>query len=281
VTSGGSSTSAKVTLSASVMADGGSIANAKVTFTDILSNTVLAKGVQVSPVTGATSPTGTANTIVTLSAGKYGEQNYMIQVKLDTAAGSSYTNSAQLAVLTSAAYATLTVMIPPTTNSMQGGATINPAGYAPAGGLYGTGTNVNYGVGLTYNKGGTNPQGQIQITLDQGSYTYYIKSNSITSIACTIQPPAVQPCRDLTVYTKASIYRIDSSGNVASIDGNVSLRMDAHDGGTSGDTIGVTVLSTKDGSLYYSNNWVYSSTSASWRTVQQAINTNASAVVIN
>jgi hypothetical protein len=58
--------------------------------------------------------------------------------------------------------------------------------------------------------------------------------------------------------------------------------MDAHDGGTSGDTIGFTILSSKDGSLYYSNNWVYDSPSASWRTVQQGVsNLGGSAVAIN
>jgi hypothetical protein len=278
VTSGSNSTSAQVALSASVEAAAGKIANAKVTFTDQYSGTVLAKGVRVSPVEGATTPTGTANTVVTLSSGKYGAQPYLIQVKLDTAAGSFYLNTEQLADPTSAAYATITVMVPPTSNTMQGAAAIQKAGYDPAG-TYGNGTNVNYTVGLQYNKSGTNPQGQVQLTLDSGGYIYYIKSNSIASVACSI---AGSPCKDLTVYTKASMYRIDSLGNATSIDGNVTLRMDAHDGGTAGDTIGFTVLSSKNSSLYYSNNWVYDSSSKSWKTVQQAVsNTGGAAAVIN
>jgi hypothetical protein len=100
-------------------------------------------------------------------------------------------------------------------------------------------------------------------------------------MACNVIPaPAV--CKDLTIYTKASIYYIDQDGVTHSVDGNVTLRVDAHDGGTSsGDTIGFTVLSTKDSSLYYSNNWVYDSTAKAWRTMMQGVSPATTAVVIN
>jgi hypothetical protein len=281
MTSGSSSTTVQATLSASVVSDAGSIANAKVTFTDVATGTVLAKGVKVSPVQGSTVPTGTANTVVTLSSGKYGANSYVVQVKLDVGAGSFYYNTEQLADATSRAYATLTVMIPPTTNSMQGDATIGTSGVAPAG-TYGDASGVHYSAGLTYNKSGTNPQGQIMLTFPRTSGMYYVKSNSITSFACTTPGFATgTPCKDLTVYTKASVYKVDASGTITSIEGNVTLRMDAHDGGSSGDTIGLTVLSSKDGSLYYSNNWTYDTPSKSWRTVQQGVSNNGSAVVIN
>jgi hypothetical protein len=282
MTSGSSSTTVQAALSASVVSDAGAIANARVTFTDLLTNTVLAKGVKVSPVSGSSVPTGTANTFVTLSTGKYGVQSYLIQVRLDTAAGSFYFNDAQLADPTSAAYATLTVMIPPTTNSMQGDATISNSGVAPAG-TYGDATGVHYSVGFQYNKSGTNPQGQILLMIPRTGGMYYVKSNSITSFACnTPSVTPTNPCKDLIVYTKASISKVDASGAVQSIEGNVTLRMDSHDGGSSGDTIGFTVLSSKDGSMYYSNNWTYDSPSKSWRTVQQPVsNTGGAAVVIN
>ena len=88
--------------------------------------------------------------------------------------------------------------------------------------------------------------------------------------------------KDATVYTKASIYKIDR-GTITSIEGNVTLRMDAHDGGaTTSDTIGFTVLSSKDSSLYYSNNWVYDSVTKSWKTVQQSVSSaGGTAVQIN
>ena len=76
--------------------------------------------------------------------------------------------------------------------------------------------------------------------------------------------------RVVTVYSKACIYLVTDSGNT-SVDGNVTLRMDAHDGGQSGDTVGFTILSSKTGALYYSNNWVYDSTTLAWKTVQQGV----------
>jgi hypothetical protein len=92
----------------------------------------------------------------------------------------------------------------------------------------------------------------------------------------------------VTIYTKASIYSVSPSGTQTSIDGNVTLRVDAHEGcttspscsGSGGDTIGFTVLSSKDGSLYYSNNWQYSQAILGWTTIQQAVSPY-SAVVIN
>jgi hypothetical protein len=290
VTSGSSSTTGQVTLTASVESDAGDIANAKVTFTDMLTNKVLASGVKVSQVPNASVPTGTANTVVTLSTGQYGAQSYLVQVKLDTAAGSSYTNSGQLASSTSQAYATVTVMIPPTANSMQGslglpGLAGQPtcgisftAACAPAG-KYADATGASYSAGLQWNNKGTNPQGQIQLVLERADGTYYIKSNSITSVAFSNPVNGVN--KNVTVYTKASIYKVTASGTT-SIDGNVTLRMDAHDGGiSSGDTVGFTVLSSKDSSLYYSNNWAFDSVSNSWKTMQQGISPASTAAVIN
>src|SRR5436189_1307322 len=77
----------------------------------------------------------------------------------------------------------------------------------------------------------------------------------------------------VTIYTKASIFRINNDGSQTSIDGAVTLRMDAHDGGTTGDTVAFTVLSSKDSSLYYSNNWTYDATILGYRTVAQPVST--------
>ena len=84
-TSGSSSTTAQVTLSASVQdttGSGATLTNATVTFTDLLTGKVLATGVKVTPVSGSSVPTGTANTVVTLSSGQYGAQGYLIEVSL-------------------------------------------------------------------------------------------------------------------------------------------------------------------------------------------------------
>jgi hypothetical protein len=248
----------------------------------------------VSPL--ANDPrTGTANTIVTLSTGQYGAQEYLIEVKLN----GSYINKQQLdsdhggtalpgSDPYNAAHPTVTVMIPSTVNSMQGAGTLDKVNVTP-GGLYGDALSATYTVGMKYNKGGTNPQGQIQLVLQRGDGTYYIKSNSISSVAFS-NPGANGYNKDVTIYTKASIYKVAGT-TLTSIDGNVTLRLDAHEGclttpacgGTSGDLIGFTVLSSKDSSLYYSNNWAYDQKTLSWKTVMQAVATgkDGAAVVIS
>ena len=282
VTSGASSTTAQVTLTASVQdVDGiGNIGNSTVTFTDVLSGKVLASGVKVTPVSNTDTSTGTANTVVTLSTGQYGAQQYLIQVRLN----GSYTNEQQLPPKAepgsdpyNAANPTVTVMIPQTTNSMQGAATLSKANVTP-GGLYGDATSVSYTVGMKYNKGGTNPQGQVQLVLQRSDGTYYVKSNAISSVAFSNPVNGVN--KDVTIYTKASVYKV-VDGVLTSIEGNVTLRMDARDGGMSGDTVGFTVLSSKDSTMYYSNNWTYDSVTKSWKTVQQAVTgRDGTAVVI-
>jgi len=290
--SGSSSTSAQVALSASVadpsLTDPSVLSNATVTFTDLLQNKVLASGVKVTPVANSDTATGTANTIVTLSTGNYGAQEYLIEVTLD---GTIYSNSQQTSSPPGsspyeAAHAKVMVMIPPTTNSTQGGAIITKL--STAAGTYGDANGASYTFGMKYNKGGSNPQGQVQLILPRSDGTYYVKSNSITSLAFG---PAngTQPPKDVTIYTKASVYKVVGS-TLVSVDGNVTLRVDAHEGCTTspncsasnGDTVGFTVLSSKTGNLYYSNNWVFDSPTLSYKTVPQSVsNTGGTAVVIN
>jgi hypothetical protein len=302
-TSGSSSTTAQVTLTASVQdsnGSGGNVQNTTVTFTDMLSGKVLASGVKVSDVQntdGTLNPrTGTANTIVTLSTGQYGAQQYLVQVTLQ---GGSYKNCQQTGPFgtycqgspavdpTSSPYAaahpTIAVMIPQTINTMQGGTAIPKL--TTAAGQYGDASSGSYTMGMQYNNKGTQPQGQIQLILRRADGWYYIKSNSITSLAFL----GNYPSKDATIYTKASIYRVTDSGGTISVDGNVTLRLDAHDGCTTptcadndGDTVGFTVLSSKSSSLYYSNNWVYDSTILGWTTKQASISgPGGSAIRIN
>ena len=154
---------------------------------------------------------------------------------------------------------------------MQGTGTLGTP--ATAAGLYGPGFLRNYTAGMAYNNKGTSPQGKIELIIDRPDGAYYIKSNSITSVAFIT-------AKDVTVYTKASIYKIDATGKITSIDGGVTLRMDAHDGGATGDTIGFTVLSSKDGTLYYSNNWVWDAATLSYRTVQQPVTTGTAGAAV-
>ena len=294
VTSGASSTTAQVTLSASVwditLGGGGTIGASTVTFTDLLSGKVLASGVKVTPVPNDPF-TGTANVIVTLSTGQYGAQEYLIEVSL----GGSYQNCLQTTNCQQtgatpgtpayeAAHPVVTVMIPATKNTMQGSGAIpclptaagtygKVDGQCPADYPY-----VSYTAGFNYNNKGTNTQGKMELIIDRPDGTYYIKSNSVTSVAFTYLDSQGKPapcvdlkaCTDVTVYTKASIYKI-VNGKAISIDGSVTFRMDAHDGRLTGDPdkLAFTVLSSKDGTLYYSNNWTFDSATLSYRTVLQ------------
>jgi hypothetical protein len=277
VTSGSSSTTAQVTLTASIQdptgSGFGSVAAATVTFTDILTGNVLASNVPVSLVNGTDTSIGTANTIVTLSTGQYGAQSYQIRVTL----GGSYNNDGQPVA---AKTATVTVMQPAVTNSMRGAGTIpylsaSAGTYKPP-----SGQGVTYSFSLKYNNGGSNPQGQIQIIIPQSDgSTIYIKSNSITSVAIDATT------KTATAYTKASIYRVLANGQTVSIQGNVSLRMDVKDGGmTNGvpnpDEIGFTVISSQNSELFYSNNWVYDAVTVAWRTVRQQVTTQGGLAVV-
>jgi hypothetical protein len=312
-TSGSSSTNAQVTLSASIQdttGSGADLSKATVTFTDLLTNKVLASNVPVTKVLGSTVPTGTANTIVTLSSGQYGAASYLIQVTLSggvfqncqqtgaygTACQTGYpapggTNPWPVPSSTDPAYMAahpvVNVLVPTTPFTMQGVLGlpgIPTSGAAPAGKYGGVAAVGTYSVGMQFNNKLTNPQGQILLMLQQGDGTYYVKSNSITSITFS------GPCnKDLTIYTKASIYKVNNAGASTSVDGNVTLRLDSHDGNqttgstctpASGDTIGFTVLSSKTGELYYSNNWVYDSAIKGWHTVQQLVPTSGGTAAV-
>ena len=65
---------------------------------------------------------------------------------------------------------------------------------------------------------------------------------------------------------------------MTTLDGSITLRMDAHDGGASGDTIGFTVLSSKDSTLYYSNDWFFNPLNSTWSTRSQSLLTGGTQV---
>jgi hypothetical protein len=204
---------------------------------------------------------------VTLSTGQYGAQEYLIEVTL----AGSYKNTQQTTAAPGSApyiatHPVVAVAIPATKNTLQGNGTVDHL--TTAAGVYGLGTLRSYTAGMAYNNKGTSPQGKIELIIDRPDGTYYIKSSSVTSVAFSGPVGAIN--KDVTIYTKASIYRINGS-TTTSIDGGVTLRMDAHDGGATGDTVSFTVLSSKDGSLYYSNNWVYDTATLSYKTVLQSV----------
>jgi len=245
VTSGSSSTTAQVTLSASVQDPTGlGLSGAKVDFIDATpggTGKTLATGVSVSPVQNALF-TGTANVIVTLSTGQYGSQSYQILVQMT----GNYDNKLQPLVDKTAA---VIVMQPPASYQTTGGGTF--AGPSTAAGAYAGNGDGAFCVGLTYTSKLTNLKGQISLTIPQADGTVYVKSNSLSSMAVT----GTGDSQSATIYAKSSMIEV-INGTTVTIDGNVTLRMDVTEGkpGNPG-SVGFTVLSSKDSSLYYSNNW--------------------------
>jgi hypothetical protein len=229
-------------------------------FIDTSTGKALATGVKVSQVPNSAANTGTANAIVTLSSGQYGADSYLILVVMT----GNYNNTAQA---TDDKTADVVVAKPAATNQTTGVGTITQlttaAGTYKGSGL--VGDPVTFSVGLTYNKSGANLQGKITLAVPQGDGSVvYVKSNSISSMAVT---PGSGITKNSTIYTKATVYKV-LGNSMVTIDGNVTLRLDALDNGMS-DGVGFTVLSSKDSKLYYSNQWVLSGTT--WKTVLEAL----------
>jgi hypothetical protein len=163
-----------------------------------------------------------------VSTGQHGVTSYLIEVQVT----GNYRNTQQTtAAPTSeaflAAHPTIAVMIPATVNSTQGAAQVQKNGpsievgkLATAAGTYGDASRVTYGLGMKYTSKGTNPQGQVQLVLERGDATYYIKSNSISSLAFSGRNATDNKPKDVTIYTKASIFKI-ANGVTSSVEANV------------------------------------------------------------
>ncbi|MEK6273401.1 MAG: MBG domain-containing protein, partial [Actinomycetota bacterium] len=266
VSSGSSSTTAKVTLTASLQAATGlTLGTATVNFIDVTTGKVLAANVPVQPVAGQTN-VGTANTNITLSTGQFGAESYLIRV----VATGNYTNDDQDDADKTA---TVVAMKPTTINSTIGGGSINPL--VPRGTYAGDlDEDATFSIGMQYTSKGTNLKGKITLYVPQADGSIIlVKSNSISSMKVT-----GTTTKTSTVYTKASISRLDG-GVVTAIEGNVTLRVDVLEPSTgpANSEVGFTVLSTSNSRLFYSNRWVLENNV--WKTKTQTL--EAGAIDIN
>ena len=193
VSSGSKSTTAKVTLTASLQAvEGLTLGNAKVKFIDANTGKVLAAKVPVQPVAGQTN-VGTANTNVTLRTGKYGAESYLIRV----VATGDYTNDDQ-----DDADKTVAVLAKkPTTNSTVGGGTIDPL--VPRG-TYAGDLDEDATFKMQSIRKGTDLKGKITLYVPQADGSIIlVKSNCISSMKVT-----GTTTKTSTIYAKASISRL-------------------------------------------------------------------------
>ena len=266
VSSGSSSTTAKVTLTASLQAvsEQSALGTGTVNFIDANTGKVLAANVPVQPVAGQPN-VGTANTNITLSTGQFGAESYLIRV----VATGNYTNDDQDDADKTA---TVVAMKPTTTNSTIGGGTIDPL--VPRGIYAGDlDEDATFSIGMQYTSKGTNLKGKITLYVPQADGSIIVvKSNSISSMKVT-----GTTTKTSTVYTKASISRLDG-GVVTAIAGSATLRVDVLEPSTgpANSEVGFTVLSSSS-KLFYSNRWVLENNT--WKTKTQTL--EAGAVDIN
>ncbi|MFM7931110.1 MAG: hypothetical protein ACKO9Q_25660, partial [Pirellula sp.] len=255
VASGSSSTSAQVSLAASLQDPSGvGLVGASVTFIDTLTNRILAANIPVSVVAGAPS-TGTANTFVTLSTGTYGAQLYNVKVVVT----GNYDNADQL----SDSSAMISVTKPAGTETISAtGIFEKSSGVAGVYGVQVTG-DTSFAVDLKYNKSGKNLQGKVELLLPVGNGDVIsIKSNALNSMV--IDGMKVNG----TIYTKASATRINADGSTTVLEGNISLRVDLSE--NSNGMAAITAMSSSS-QLLYSNDWFYDSDIRGWRSRLQAV----------
>jgi hypothetical protein len=138
----------------------------------------------------------------------------------------------------------------PTPGTIAGGATLNNNDVA------GTLPTLTKGIGITraavgvqYNKSGSNPQGNIIITVCTGTKTYEIKSTAISTLSVTV-PTA-------NFSGKCVINDVSTAGQVVSIDGGAIMQVGLKDNGPTGvfDQISISIQSSKTGATWFSSSW--------------------------
>src|SRR5438477_639357 len=131
-----------------------------------------------------------------------------------------------------------------------------------SGGLFASapGLKNNFGFNIKYNKNGTNLQGNINVIVRSGGRVYQIKGNSMTSLSTTVASGTA------TFNGKATFQDITDPSNPLAVEGNATLQVDMTDLGEPGssDQIAITVWN-KSGGLWFASDW------NGTRTVQQTL----------
>jgi hypothetical protein len=139
-------------------------------------------------------------------------------------------------------------------------------------GKYGTppsGSHMNFGFNVKYNKSGTNPQGHANIIFRWNGHKYQIQSNSIKSFGTALQTsggagcagPPSSTCWGVADFrANASLTDVTNPSSpvaVASSGGPMTLQMSLTDKGEPGsaDMIAVTLWDGDGTTLLFSSNW--------------------------
>lgn len=278
-TKSSSDTAVQVTLSATVndleaatpLPPGTPFAGATVDFVDVISGKVLAKDV---PISATGERDGIVTTFATLSTGTFGAEGYVIRVVVK----GNYLGDNDVQRSDDLPSTTVYVTTPPVAGQAKGAGYIDWRADVSASTDLGTegalataigaGDLVGYSVSLQPGSGKrAQHKGQVVLVLPgpDGSM-YYVKSNSITSVAVTF-PTTV-------ALLKASVWQVLADGSTVSIEGGVSLRVELVDGAP--DRAAFTVTSAKTSALFYSNWWVKSG--KAWKTSLQDVTDRKSVV---
>ncbi|MEK6320345.1 MAG: HYR domain-containing protein [Acidobacteriota bacterium] len=216
----------------------GDIRNAKVTFINRDTNTVIQANQPVGLVSAGDTTVGTATYNWNVSIGSANSQTYTVGVIVTN----YYTRD-------SSDEDTVVTVSKPLNNFITGG------GYlvmSSSSGLYPgeQGSKCNWGFNVKYNNSGKNLQGNINVIIRNGGRVYQIKGNAMTSLSTNVATGKA------TFNGKANIQDITDPLNVIGIDGNATLQVVMTDKGEPGnlDTIGITVWN-KQGGLWFSSNW--------------------------
>jgi hypothetical protein len=251
-TSSASSTSANVTLSATIRditavagdpaydPNAGDIRNATVTFVNRDTNTAFTgcSNLPIGLVSAGDTKTGTATCNTTLAVSNAtGATQYTVGIVVNGYYTRNHSTDNDI----------ITVAQPLTSSFITGGGNLvlsNSSGLVP-----GTaGSKANFGFNVKYNKSGTNLQGNVNIIIRSGGRVYQIKSNAISSLGVAV------PKANFT--GKANIRDITNPLNPISVDGNATLQLWLTDNGELGskDTLGIQVLN-KNGGTWFASNW--------------------------
>jgi hypothetical protein len=247
-TASSTSTTAQITLSATVVDDAdscrGDIRNAVVEFhRDNPAGPMLGSAAPVGLVNPADTTVGTATTTFsyTLTGSEVNCNGATLTVY--AVVKNYYTGVANAE--------TVSVVVPGTDSVNGGGYLVMQSSSGQFAGL--TGSKMNFGYTMKYNKSGKNLQGQANIIVrGANGRVYQIKSNAVDSLAVS---GSTYP-RTGTFTTKANMTDITNPLAPMALGGNLKLQVDMTDAALGGQTdkVGITLWNT-DGGLYFTSRW--------------------------
>jgi hypothetical protein len=247
-TASSTSTTAQITLSATVVDDAdscrGDIRNAVVEFhRDNPAGPMLGSAAPVGLVNPADTTVGTATTTFSYTL-TGSEVNYNGATLTVYAVVKNYYTGVANAE-------TVSVVVPGTDSVNGGGYLVMQSSSGQFAGL--TGSKMNFGYTMKYNKSGKNLQGQANIIVrGANGRVYQIKSNAVDSLAVS---GSTYP-RTGTFTTKANMTDITNPLAPMALGGNLKLQVDMTDAALGGQTdkVGITLWNT-DGGLYFTSRW--------------------------